>query len=166
MPKPIIGAINGACAGLGMVIALYCDLRFAGTGAMFTTSFSRRGLIAEHGISWLLPRLVGQAAALDLLLSARKVGAEEAARIGLANRLVPQDELLAETRAYARDLADSVSPRSMAVIKRQLWDGTRLGLAETVAASYEEMRQSFASDDFREGVRHFLEKRAPNFSGT
>jgi enoyl-CoA hydratase/carnithine racemase len=119
IPKPIIGMLNGATAGIGLVHALYCDLRFA-EGAVFTTAFARRGLIAEHGISWMLPRIVGHANALDLLMSARRVSSEEALRIGLVNRLYPPDKLREETWAYARDLADFVSPSAIAVIKRQL----------------------------------------------
>jgi len=165
LPKPVIGAINGACAGLGMVMALYCDLRFASETAVFTTAFARRGLIAEHGISWMLPRLVGQSRALDLLLSARRVHADEALRIGLVDRVCAPDRLMAETMAYAAELATLVSPRSMGVIKRQLWDTPYQSLAEATQVANAEMRASFASEDFREGVAHFVEKRAPRFSG-
>ena len=165
VPKPIIGAINGPCAGLGMVMALYCDMRFAGADAVFTTAFSRRGLIAEHGISWTLPRLVGLSNALDLMLSARKVTAAEALRIGLVSQVLPQAGLMAGVRAYAADLAKSVSPRSMAVMKRQLWEAQFESLGEAIEVGNEEMKESFKSDDFREGVAHFVEKRAPAFTG-
>ena len=120
--KPIIAMLNGATAGIGLVHALYCDLRFAADNTVFTTSFARRGLIAEHGISWMLPRIIGHANALDLLLSARRVSSEEALRIGLVNRLYSPEKLPEETYAYARELADLVSPSAMAVIKRQLYD--------------------------------------------
>jgi len=165
LSKPVIGAINGPCAGLGMVVALYCDLRFAADSAVFTTAFARRGLIAEHGISWMLPRLVGQTCALDLLLSARKVDAAEAYRIGLVDRVCATSSLMDETLAYARELAESVSPRSMAVIKRQLWETPFQTLAEATAVANREMRASFASEDFKEGVAHFVDKRAPRFTG-
>src|SRR5262249_45684111 len=122
VPKPIIAALNGATAGLGLVIALSCDVRWASETAVFTTAFSRRGLIAEHGISWRLPRLVGLPGALDLLLSGRKVGAEEALRMGLVSRVLPATELAEGVRAYARELTELVSPRSMAVMKRQVWE--------------------------------------------
>jgi len=112
IPKPIIAMLNGATAGIGLVHALYCDLRFAADNTVFTTSFARRGLIAEHGISWMLPRIIGHANALDLLLSARRVSSEEALRIGLVNRLYSPEKLPEETYAYARELADLVSPRS------------------------------------------------------
>ncbi|SLN76718.1 enoyl-CoA hydratase [Oceanibacterium hippocampi] len=163
--KPVIGAINGPAAGLGMVMALYCDIRIAGADAVFSTAFSKRGLIAEHGISWMLPRLIGLAAALDLLLSSRKVGAEEALRLGLVNRVVPQAELMTEVRAYAADLAQNVSPRSMAVMKRQVYAAQFETLAEAVAVGNREMAESFRSEDFREGVAHFVEKRQANFTG-
>jgi enoyl-CoA hydratase/carnithine racemase len=163
--KPIIGALNGATAGLGLVVALYCDVRLASDAAVFTTSFARRGLIAEHGISWMLPRLVGLPHALDLMLSARKIDAAEALRMGLVNRVVPHAELLPAVRAYAQELAQLVSPRSMAVMKRQLWEAQFQTLAEATAVADEEMTRSFSTADFKEGVAHFVEKRPPHFTG-
>ena len=165
VPKPIIGAINGACAGLGMVMALYTDIRFAADNAVFTTAFSRRGLIAEHGISWLLPRLVGFAHAADLLFSARRVSAAEAERIGLVNRTIPHEEFWGEVMAYARMLATEVSPRSMRVMKREIWAAQFQGLGEAIETANGDMRESFVSADFKEGVAHFVEKRAPVFTG-
>lgn len=163
--KPVIAAVNGPAAGLGLVLALYADLRFAGSEAKFTTSFAQRGLIAEHGISWLLPRLIGPAQALDLLLSARKVGAAEAERIGLVNRVFPQETFLEDVLAYARSLAQTVSPRSMAVMKAQIWKALCQDFNEALALADSEMQLSFASADFREGVAHYVEKRAPAFTG-
>src|SRR5690242_5615197 len=116
IPKPVIAAINGPCAGIGLVQALMCDVRFAAEGAKFTTAFARRGLVAEHGISWLLPRLVGPARALDLLLSGRVVLAEEAEQLGLVNRSLPADRVVDEALAYARDLAANCAPSSMAAM--------------------------------------------------
>jgi enoyl-CoA hydratase/carnithine racemase len=165
VPKPIIAAVNGPCAGLGMVLALYCDLRFAAQDAVFTTAFSRRGLIAEHGISWTLPTLIGLSSALDLMLSARKVGAEEALRLRLVDRVFPTEALMEGVSAYANELAEMVSPRSMAVMKRQLWEARFQTLAEAIEVGDREMKESFASDDFKEGVRHFVEKRKPSFTG-
>ena len=165
IPKPVIGMLNGPTAGLGLVHALYCDIRFAADTAVFATSFARRGLVAEHGISWMLPRIVGHANALDLLLSGRKVQAAEAHAMGLVNRIYPPERLAGETYAYARDLADNVSPRSMAVIKRQQYEAPFQTLAENTMSANAEMLRSFASEDFREGVAHFVEKRAPRFSG-
>jgi len=165
VPKPIIAAINGACAGLGLVYALYCDQRFAAAGAKFTTAFARRGLIAEHGISHTLPRLVGLSKALDLLVSARKFDADEALRLGVVDRVLPPDALMAATRAYALDLADNVSPRSMAVIKRQIWAVDQLSMRQAIEVGNQEMLASFASADFKEGVAHFVEKRPAAFTG-
>lgn len=165
VPKPIIGAINGACAGLGMVMALYADVRFASETAVFTTAFSRRGLIAEHGISWLLPRLVGLPTAADLLFSARRVGADEALQMRLVNRVFPQATFQAEVQAYARMLAIEVSPRSLREMKREIWRGLFQTLGEVIDDANADMQGSFASEDFKEGVPHFVEKRAPAFTG-
>lgn len=165
VPKPIIGAINGACAGLGMVIALYTDIRFASDTAVFTTAFSRRGLIAEHGISWLLPRLIGMAGAADLLFSARKVAAPEAEKLGLVSRVIPAPAFHAEVMGYAQMLATEVSPRSMREMKREIWNAQFQGLGEAIESANADMGGSFTSEDFREGVAHFLEKRAPAFTG-
>lgn len=165
IPKPILCAMNGVAAGIGFVYTLYCDLRFASSDAYFLSAFSRRGAIAEHGCSWLLPRLVGMANAFDLLYSGRRVDAQEALRMGLVNRVVAPEALLDTTRAYARMLADEVSPRSLRVMKRQLWDAQFRTLGEDVAASIAEMALSFRSEDFREGVAYFVERRAPDFPG-
>ncbi len=163
--KPIIGMLNGATAGIGLVHALYCDLRFAADNTVFTTAFARRGLIAEHGISWMLPRIVGHANAMDLLLSARRVGSEEALRIGLVNRLCPPEQLREQTYAYARDLADLVSPSAMAVIKRQLYEVPFQTLGEATIEANREMMVALNGSDFREGVASFMEKRPPRFTG-
>jgi enoyl-CoA hydratase/carnithine racemase len=164
IPKPIIAAINGACAGLGLVQALMCDLRFAAEGAKLTTAFARRGLVAEHGISWLLPRLIGPARALDLLLSARVVLAEEAHALGLVNRVVPPELLLEHTLEYARELALSCSPASMATIKRQVYADLEVGLHDALSHADELMLASFAASDFQEGVTSFLQRRDPRFA--
>jgi enoyl-CoA hydratase/carnithine racemase len=165
VPKPIIAAVNGACAGLGLVIALYADMRFASDAAVFTTAFSRRGLIAEHGVSWLLPRLVGIANAADLLFSARRVLAPEAREIGLVNRVFAQERFEDEVMAYATMLAKEVSPRSLREIKREIWNAQFQGLGEAIDAANGDMAGSFVSEDFKEGVAHYLEKRAPAFTG-
>lgn len=163
--KPLIAAVNGPAAGLGLAMLLFCDLRFAADTASFVTAFSKRGLIAEHGTSWMLTRLVGHSRALDLMYSSRKVTADEAFRIGLADRVVGDGAVLAEAQAYARDLADTVSPRSIRIIKRQLWDALFTDLRASMKDADREMALSLASDDFKEGVAHFVEKRAPRFTG-
>jgi enoyl-CoA hydratase/carnithine racemase len=161
--KPIIAAVNGACAGLGMVHALACDLIFTAEDAKWTTAFPRRGLIAEYGLSWLLPRLMGQQRAMDILLSGRVFTGAEAYELGLANRSVPGDTLLATAQEYARELAIHSSPASMAIIKRQVWNDWNVTLEESAKTATQEMLASFRRPDFAEGVASFLERRPPNF---
>jgi enoyl-CoA hydratase/carnithine racemase len=163
IPKPIIAAINGACAGIGLSLALMCDIRFAAAGVKLTTSFARRGLVAEHGTSWLLPRLVGTARALDLLLSARVVLAEEACELGLVNFVVPREQVLPAALDYARDLARNVSPTSMSVIKRQVLRHVDLPLDDALAESNALMAESLRRPDVAEGVASFVERRPPRF---
>ncbi len=165
IPKPIIAAINGACAGIGLVQALMCDVRFAAAGAKLTTAFARRGLIAEHGISWMLPRLIGPARALDLLLSGRIVLAEEAGELGLVNRVLAPEALLDATLDYAREMVVNCSPASMATMKRQVYADLQRPLPEALAEADRLMFGSFAAPDFAEGVSSFLERRDPRFAG-
>jgi enoyl-CoA hydratase/carnithine racemase len=162
--KPVIAAINGPCAGLGFAVAMFADLRFASDRAIFTTAFSRRGLIAEWGIGWTLPRIVGPAHALDLLFSARRFDAAEAERIGLVNRTLPHDELLPFVRGYVRELADQVSPTSMAIMKRQIYERLEAELGPSLDESIRLMGESFRRPDFPEGVNSYLEKRPPHFA--
>jgi enoyl-CoA hydratase/carnithine racemase len=161
--KPLIAAINGAAAGLGLVEALYCDVRFATPTAKLTTAFARRGLIAEYGISWLLPRLVGVSRALDLLISGRVVLGDEAEQIGLVDRVVPAERLVDEAVAYALDLARNCSPMSMAVIKSQVQRHLAATFAEAVADSDRLMLESFGWPDLAEGVKSYRERRAAAF---
>ena len=163
IPKPIIAAINGPAAGLGLVMALMCDMRFAAAGAKLTTAFVRRGLIAEHGISWVLPRLVGPSKALDLLFSGRVVLSEEALEMGLVDRVHPPEELIERTLEYARELATFSSPSSMAVMKAQIYSHLERGLAESLDESNRLMGESFSRPDFAEGVASFVEGRPPDF---
>jgi enoyl-CoA hydratase/carnithine racemase len=161
--KPIVAAINGPIAGLGFAIAMFADMRFASERAVFTTAFSRRGLIAEWGIGWTLPRLVGAAHALDLLFSGRKFDAAEADRIGLVNRVLPHDELLPFVHDYVRELAENASPTSMAVMKRQVYTRLTSELGPAMDEAIALMTESFGRDDFKEGVQSFLDKRPPRF---
>ncbi len=161
--KPLIGAINGAAAGLGLVEALYCDVRFSVPAAKFTTAFVRRGLIAEYGVSWLLPRLVGTSRALDLLLSGRVMLGDEAHRVGLVDHLVEPAELLEAAVAYAEDLAANCSPTSMAIIKAQVQRGLDQAFSENFDEAEELIAASFERADAAEGVDSYLEKRPPSF---
>lgn len=163
--KPVIAAINGPVVGLGLVITLYCDLRLASDAARFSTTFARRGLVAEYGMAWMLPRIVGIASALDLLFSARTIDAAEALGMGLVNRILPQESFHEKVHEYARELASTVSPRSLRIIKRQVYEAMFQPLSEAFDVSVNEMMASFKTEDFKEGVAHFVEKRPPAFTG-
>ncbi len=163
IPKPIIAAVNGPAAGVGLVLACYCDLRFAAQGAKLTTSHGRLGLPAEYGLSWLLPRLVGVTRAADLLLSSRVVLAEEAERLGLVNRVLPPDELLAFTYDYAGRLATEIAPSSLAATKLQLYRDLHGDVASSVRDAGARMADMMAGVDFAEGVAALTEKRPPAF---
>lgn len=164
VPKPVIAAINGPCAGIGLVQALMCDVRFVTENAKLTTAFARRGLVAEHGISWILPRLIGPARALDLLLSGRVVLGREAVELGLCNRATPTETVLEETLAYAHELATQCSPASMAQMKRQVYAALDEGLPDALAEADRLMLASFGQPDFVEGVSSFVERREPRFA--
>jgi enoyl-CoA hydratase/carnithine racemase len=163
MSKPVIAAVNGAAAGVGFVLLCFADIRFAARQAKLTTSFARLGLPAEHGVSWILSRLIGAGRAADLLFSSRVVLAEEAAEWGLINRVFEPDDLLPETLRYAKAIAAECSPASLRVIKQQLY-GDLLGrLGPSAKHAYALMEEMAAKPDFAEGVAAFAEKRLPRF---
>ncbi len=163
IPKPVVAAINGACAGLGFVHAMMCDVRFAAEGAKFTSAFVRRGLIAEHGVSYMLHRVVGPSNALDILLSGRVFLAEEAKDMGVVSKVFPAEELLDEAIAYARQLGQYSAPWSMAQIKQQVWSQLDMGRTDALERSNAVMAESLRRPDFKEGVSSFVERRDPNF---
>ena len=163
VPKPVIAAINGACAGLGFITALSSDIRIAALDAKMTTSFARRALPAEEAAAWLLPRIVGHAVALDLLLSARVVTGEEAAAIGLVHQAVPRDEVLPVALAYARDVARNCSPLSMALAKRQVYADWERSMWESRKDAMRLVAEHKSHPDRAEGVRSFVERRPPAF---
>ena len=165
LPKPVIAAVNGACAGIGFNQALMCDVRFAVPRAKFAAAFSRRGLVAEDGVAWLLPRVVGHGRASDLLLSSRPVDGTEAFAMGLVNRLVEPEELLPTALAYATDLARQSSPYAMSLIKRQILDDQERGFAEGAADARALLAIAKKAPDYREGVLSFIERRPPHFEG-
>lgn len=161
--KPLIGAINGGVAGVGLVEALYCDVRFCAPAAKLTTTFTRRGLVAEYGAAWLLTRLIGTSRALDLLISARTIRGEEALRLGLVDHLADPEDLVDAAVAYAADLSANCSPASMACVKAQVQRGLDQTFAENFAESERLIAEFFDRPDAAEGVGSYLEKRSPAF---
>jgi len=165
IPKPVIAAVNGACAGIGFVQAVSCDLRFAARDAKLTVAFPRRGLPAENSLAWMLQRLVGAGNAADLLLSGRVVTGEEAVHLGLVNRAFDAADLLPATMEYARDMAANCSPRSLAIIKAQLAADWERSSEESRHVSLGLIPQMIGKPDFNEGVTSYVEKRSPRFKG-
>lgn len=165
MQKPVIAAVNGVAAGLGLSYMLYYDMRIASDRARLGTIFSRRGLVAEHGSAYLLPRLVGMANACDILFSGRLVGAEEALQMGLVNRVVPHEALMPTVREVATEMATLCSPRSIRLMKRQLYSDLFNDLQTSMEIADREMVASFTTEDFREGVASFVQRRKPQFTG-
>ena len=163
--KPVVAAINGSCVGIGLTQALMCDVRFAAAGAKFAASFSRRGLIAEYGVSWILPRLTGWGVALDLLLSGRTFLADEAADLGLVKEVVPPEQLMKRAMEYAEDIAQHCSPASMAIIKRQTYGDAMREVVQASSRAEALLHESLQRPDVIEGITSFLDKRAPIFPG-
>ena len=164
VPKPVIAAVNGPAAGGGFVLACMSDVRFASSDASFTTVFSKRGLIAEHGTSWILPRLLGAGRALELLWSSRKLGAEEALRIGLVEFVTPPGELVARAQAFVRELAANASPGSLRETKRLVYDHLGIGAEPALRDADAAQWRALDHPDALEGAQSYLEKRAPQFA--
>jgi enoyl-CoA hydratase/carnithine racemase len=161
--KPVLAAVNGPCAGLGFCFAVLCDMRFVERQAKFSTAFAGRGLVAEHGVSWLLPRLIGASRSLDILWSARRFDGEEADKMGLADRLCETGTAVEQAREYIVNLSKSVSPASMMIIKQQVYRHLMVTLGPAMEETNRLMEESLGRPDFREGVRSFLEQREPAF---
>jgi enoyl-CoA hydratase/carnithine racemase len=166
VPKPVIAAVNGPAVGVGMVLPMFADIRFAADTARFGTAFSKRGLAPEYGLAWLLPRLIQPSKAFDLLYSARLVDAGEALEMGLVDKVFPTNELMAAVMDYAREMARGVSPRSNRVVKELVYQGLDQGFDEAMRRSLDEMAKAGKSEDFKEGIAAWKDKRAPNFTGT
>ncbi len=162
--KPVIAAINGACAGLGFSIACMMDMRFVERQAKFATAFSQRGLVAEHGTSWILPRLIGPARALDVLWTGRRFDGAEALELGIATRLCEEGQSVAEASEYIRTLARTASPRSLMEMKQMVYRHLNMELGPAIAETQRMQDASLKREDFTEGVRSFVEKRDPNFA--
>ena len=164
VPKPIIAAVNGVAAGGGFVLAALCDLRFASSAASFTSIFTKRGLVAEHGISWTVPRLIGTGRALDLFWTSRRINAAEAARIGLVEFVVEPAELVDAASRYVAELAATVSPEALADTKRMVYAHIGESYATALPDADETAWRAVARPDAREGAQALLEKRAAKFT--
>ena len=162
--KPVIAAVNGAVAGVGFVLACFTDIRFGAAGAKWTPAMSRLGLPAEHGIAWILPRIIGYARAAEWLFSSRVVLSEEAQSMGLVHAVHAGEEVLPATLAYARALVDEAAPSSLRTIKRQLSLDLSRPLAESAGESDRLVQEMIGSDEYRQGVRALIEKRPPGFA--
>lgn len=161
--KPVIAAINGACAGLGFSLACMMDMRFVERQARFATAFSARGLVAEHGTSWILPRLIGPSKALDILWTGRRFEGEEALQLGIANRLCETGQSVEDAKEFIRGLAKTASPRSLMEMKQMVYRHLNMELGPAIEETQRRQDASLKREDFTEGVRSFVEKRDPNF---
>ncbi|MFN3515471.1 MAG: enoyl-CoA hydratase-related protein [Phenylobacterium sp.] len=163
--KPVIAAINGAAAGVGLVLAAFADLRFAAEGVKFTAAHGRFNFPAEFGLSWVLPRIVGLTHANDILLSSRVFTAEEAMAMGFLNRLLPAERLMDEATAYARQVAESVAPGSARETKRQIYRDLHRDAAASVETAERLLEAMIRAPDYKEGVKAWTEKRKPQWTG-
>lgn len=163
--KPIIAAVNGAAAGVGLVLACFADLRFAVEGAKLTTAHGRYNFPAEFGLSWVLPRIIGLTHANDLLLSSRVVLTEEAAAMGLFNKVLPAEELMPHVYTYAKMLVDNIAPGSLRATKHQIYTDLHRDVASAVRDSDARLKAMSTEPDYAEGVRAFLKKEKPNWTG-
>lgn len=163
IPKPVIAAVNGVAAGGGFVLTVMSDIRIASEAASFTTIFSKRGLVSEHGTTWIVPRLIGAGAALDLLWSSRRIDAQEAYRLGLVQQVVEPDDLLSTARQYVTDLAENVSPASLADTKRLVYNHLGVGYPDALREADDATYSALDRVDAKEGAAALLERRAPSF---
>jgi len=166
LKKPVIAAINGACAGIAVAIVGFCDLRYAVAGAKLTTAAARLGLPAEYGMAWLLPRLMGMTHAADVLITGRIFLAEEAKHMGLLNDVFGPDEFEARVSAIARSIALTVSPQAALTTKRQLYAELMASdVGECIEDSKRLIGELMRGDDYKEGVAALQERRPARFKG-
>jgi enoyl-CoA hydratase/carnithine racemase len=165
LKKTVIGAINGPAVGMGFANALYCDIRVASDKARMGLIFTRRGLGIEFGSSWMLPRIVGIANAMDLAITGRLIDAQEAFRIGLVSKVVADTELMRAARALATEIATQCGPLGISHVKRLVYGHLFTDLATALADDDQSAVELLKSDDFKEGIKAFMEKRAPRFTG-
>jgi enoyl-CoA hydratase/carnithine racemase len=164
VPKPIVAAVNGVAAGGGVVLAAMCDVRFASTAASFTTIFLKRGLVAEHGTTWILPRLMSPGRALDLLWTSERIDGETAHRLGLVEHLTPPEELVERACAYVRRIAATASPASIADTKRMVYRHAGVGYPDALREADAVQWAAVGRPDAAEGARALLERREPRFA--
>ena len=164
LTKPVIAAINGPAAGVGLVLAAFADLRFAAAGAKFTTAHGRFNFPAEFGLSWILPRIVGLTHANDVLLSSRVFTSEEAFEMGFLNKVLPAEALMDHVLGYARAMADQVAPGSARATKHQIYRDLHRGAAEAVVEAERLMEAMIRHPDYGEGVKAWMEERRANWN--
>lgn len=164
--KPVIAAMNGHAIGIGLTMALQCDLRFAASDGKYGVMQVRRGVMPDCGAHWILPRLVGMARAADILLTGRKFGGDEAVALGIASRALPGDAVLAAALETAHEMAVQTAPLSAALTKRLLWQSADLDLTEVERFETELHHHLMGRPDAVEGVVAFLERRAPRWSSS
>ncbi|HTO69204.1 MAG TPA: enoyl-CoA hydratase-related protein [Myxococcota bacterium] len=164
LDKPVIAALNGGAAGYGMDLALGCDIRIAGKRAKLAAAFTKRGVLPESGGTWLLPRLVGWSKAAELIFTGRTLDAQQCLELGLVNAVVDDDALVAETRKLASEIAAN-APLAVQGAKRMMRMAQAEAFDDHVHHVYLQLLPLFQSQDFREGMKSFLEKREPKFQG-
>ncbi len=163
LSKPIIAAVHGAAAGIGLALVAFCDLRFAAQGTKFTTAHGKLGLPAEYGLSWLLPKIMGTTRAMEVLLSSRVFLADEALELGFLNKVLPEDELLPYVLSYAEDLASSVAPTSLQETRRQVYLDMHRPIGDSVTESIRLLNDMMATPEYKQGVKALVNKEPPGF---
>jgi enoyl-CoA hydratase/carnithine racemase len=163
LDKPVIAAMNGPAAGVGLALACFADLRFAVPGVKFTTAHGKLNLPAEYGLSWMLPKIVGLGRANDLLLTSRVFTSDEALTLGFVNQIFEPAELVAQTVAYAHQLIASVSPNSLRQTRWQIYKDLHRDVASAVIESERLIEDMAMEEDFKEGIAALVEKRPPDW---